>query len=211
MARTNAFEKYPAQYDQWFENHRYVYESELEAIRTLMPEKGVGVEIGVGSGQFAVPLGIKIGIEPSQAMREIARSKNIEAMDGVAEALPFADECYDYVLFVTTICFVDSLELAFKEARRVLKPGGTIVVGFVDKNSPLGREYEKRRHESRFYKEAVFRSVDEVATRLEEAGFGGFRYVQTLFQPLTGIVEKEPVREGYGEGAFVVIRALKSL
>lgn len=210
MATTSPFEQYATEYDQWFEDHRPAYESELEAIRTLLPGTGTGMEVGIGTGRFAAPLGIHIGVEPSQAMREIAQSRNINAMNGVAEALPFPDGSYDYVLFVTTICFVNSLEQAFAEAHRVLKPGGSILVGFVNRNSALGREYEKKRNESRFYREAVFRSVEEIATSLDQAGFGAFQYVETLFHPLAEIVKKEPVKEGYGKGAFVVVKAVKN-
>jgi len=210
MSKTSAFEKYASEYDQWFGDHQYVYESELEALKRLMPKEGVGLEIGVGTGRFAAPLGIKTGVEPSKAMREIARSRNIKAMDGVAEVLPFPDESYAYILFVTTVCFVDSLELAFREAFRVIKYGGSILVGFIDRNTPLGREYKKRRNESRFYKEAIFRSADEVETCLKDLGFGGFQYVQTLFHALAEITTKEPVEEGHGKGAFVVVKAVKN-
>lgn len=208
--KTSAFEKHAADYDRWFEQHRSVYESELEAIKRLLPQSGKGMEVGVGTGRFAAPLGIKVGVEPSQAMREIAQTRNIDVVDGIAEALPFPDEQFGHVLFVTTICFVNSLKQAFDEAHRVLKRGGSILVGFVDRNSALGREYENRRNDSRFYKNAVFRSVEEVASTLEQVGFGAFQYVETIFHPLLEIVKKEPVKEGYGKGAFVVVKAVKN-
>jgi SAM-dependent methyltransferase len=50
-----------------------------------------GVEIGVGTGLFAVPLGILIGVEPSPRMAELARYRGIEVLENVAEELPFAD------------------------------------------------------------------------------------------------------------------------
>ncbi|VGO19919.1 class I SAM-dependent methyltransferase [Pontiella sulfatireligans] len=209
MAKTSAFEKHASDYDQWFEDHRHVYQSELEALKKLLPESGKGMEVGVGTGRFAAPLGIKTGVEPSQAMREIARNKNIDAMDGTAEALPFPDEHFDYVLFVTTVCFLDSLEQAFKEAFRVLKSNGAVMIGMIDRDSQLGQEYDARKKESRFYKEAVFRSVDEVVSGLENSGFGGFQFVETLRYPTAEIMKKEPVQEGYGEGAFVVVKAVK--
>lgn len=209
MTKTRAFEKYAADYDQWFEDHCPVYESELAAIKRLLPKKGVGMEVGVGTGRFAAPLEIHVGIEPTQSMREIAQSRNIDAVEGVAEALPFPAEHFDYVLFVTTVCFLNSLEKAFKEAFRVLKPDGAVLIGMIDRDSPLGHQYEARKNESRFYKEAVFRSVNEVVTNLEEAGFSGIQFVETLFQSLDKIVKREPVQDGYGKGAFVVVKAVK--
>lgn len=49
-------------HDGWFERHRFVYESELLAVKEQLPEGGKGSEIGVGSGRFAAPLNIKQGL-----------------------------------------------------------------------------------------------------------------------------------------------------
>lgn len=209
MPKVSAFENYADEYDRWFGDHRYVYESELEALKALLPRDGVGLEVGVGTGRFALPLGIRFGIEPSKAMQKMAQTRNIEVINAVAEALPFSNNKFDYVVLVTTVCFLDSMEQAFKESFRVLKAGGAILIGLIDKNSPLGKEYEKHKNESHFYKEAAFHSVKDVISCLEKVGFGDFRFVETIFHPLGEIVEKEAVKEGYGTGAFVVIRAKK--
>jgi len=79
-----------------------------------------------------VPLGIKLGIEASSQMRKIANKRGVEVIDGVAEELPFIDEQFDFALMVTTICFLDDIETAFKEAYRILKPDGKFIIGFID-------------------------------------------------------------------------------
>ena len=205
-ARIKPFEEHYDRYEEWFEEHRYAYLSELEAVRRLIP-KGEGIEIGVGSGRFAEPLGIKQGVEPSKRMAEIARSRGIRAVDGVAEELPFEDESFDFVLMVTTICFLDDAEKALREAHRVLKPGGSIIIGFIDRESPLGKEYLKHKEENVFYREAAFYSVNDVLSLLEN--FKCVSALQTIFRPLDSIDSLEPVLEGYGKGSFVVIRAIK--
>ncbi len=88
----------------------------------------------------------------------------------------------------------------------MLKPGGALVVGLIDRESPLGRGYEKRKGESLFYREAAFFSAAEAVAMMKAAGFGDFVSSQTLFRPPEAIEEVEPVREGHGLGAFVVIR-----
>lgn len=210
MNRTSAFDEHAGAYDQWFENHAPYYSSELGAIRQLLPVGGTGIEIGVGSGRFSAPLGIGTGLDPSPAMLARARARGILAIRGVAEYLPFQAETFDYALFVTTICFLDSLNRAFDEAFRVLKRGGAVVIGFIDKQSPLGKSYEQSRDHSRFYRDASFYTVDEVTDALESSGFAHLVYVQTLFAGKHETESVQPTAEGYGEGAFVVVRGEKT-
>ena len=206
MPKIDAFEKHSDAYDDWFEKNQGAYEAELKAVRQLLPTGEVqGMEIGVGSGKFAVPLGIKIGVEPSEQMAVKAEGLGIEVYPGVAEKLPFPADQFDFVLMVTTICFVDDVIQSFREALRVLVPGGCILVGFVDMESELGRKYLQNSHKSKFYKEATFFSTKEVLDLLKTAGFGATEVKQTL---IPGDTEKT-VLDGYGEGAFVVIKAVK--
>ena len=200
VARTRAFDENTERYDTWFERHAALYESELAAVRDLLPASGEGVEVGVGTGRFAAPLGIKRGVEPSAPMREIARSRGIDAVDGVAEALPYEDACFDLLLMVTTICFVDDVRAALEEARRVLRPGGAILIGFVDRESPVGKRYAEHRDESPFYSDAEFLSAGELAHRLKEAGFSDLAFRQTVFGTRPGAEEMEQPAEGYGRG-----------
>jgi ubiquinone/menaquinone biosynthesis C-methylase UbiE len=209
MAKIEPFEEHAFQYEDWFVRNEFVYQSELQAVKAQLPERGSGVEIGVGSGRFAAPLGIKVGIDPSTKMREIARKRGIEVIDAVAEDLPFADSQFDFALMVTTICFLDSIEAAFREAYRVLKLGGCLIIGFIDKNSPIGELYQQHKNESVFYRVANFYSVDDVVSQLKKDGFKDFNFTQTIFRNSAEIKDIEPVEEGYGEGSFVVVRAVK--
>ena len=117
MAKTRPFDEHPGRYERWFEDNWYVYRSELKAIESVFPASGRGVEIGIGSGRFAEPLGITEGVEPSQSMRRLAAGRGLAVTDGVAEALPLEDGSYDFALMVTTICFVDDPRAAFGEMR----------------------------------------------------------------------------------------------
>ncbi|MBN1893646.1 class I SAM-dependent methyltransferase [bacterium] len=206
MPKTQPFEKYSDRYDKWFEKHQDVYLAELEAVRQMMhPSSSEGLEVGVGSGKFAAPLGIRTGVEPSEKMAVKAEELGIRVFRNAAEDLPFSDSGFDFVLMVTTICFVDDIFKSFKEAFRVLRPRGSIIVGFVDKESELGRRYWNKRNTSVFYKEATFFSTGQVCRHLADAGFGGFTFKQTLIPGETPGV----VRDGFGEGAFIVVKALK--
>jgi len=210
MAKTTAFDQHTEAYENWFTRNSFAYESELEAVRYFIPDSAKGVEIGVGSGLFAAPNGIRYGVEPSAPMREKAKKRGIEVYDGVAENLPFEDETFDFTLMVTTICFVDDAEKTFREAYRILRPGGRCITGFVDKNSPLGRQYQQMKESSTFYNEASFFSAAEIFDLLERTGFRQADTAQTVFGTLDEIKEIQPFKPGYGEGSFVVIAAEKT-
>lgn len=209
MARTDPFQLFTAQYDEWFEENRFVYEAELQAVRSLLPTGKHGLEIGAGTGRFAIPLGIETGIEPSGNMRSRARERGLGVLGAVAEFLPFRDATFEFALMVTTICFFDDVSAAFREARRVLSKNGCLIVGFVDRNSRIGQEYVRHQHENVFYREARFHSVEEVIHTMEDAGFHDFSFYQTIFEELHRITEHEAVRPGYGQGSFVVMRGRK--
>jgi SAM-dependent methyltransferase len=211
VVRVEPFEKNVDKYEAWFDRNRAAYESELEALRGLLPKSGEGLEVGVGTGRFAAPLGIRVGVDPAKAMGKIAMEKGIEVCLGVGENLPCEDSSFEFVLLVTTICFLDNVPAAFGEAYRVLKSGGSILVGFIDRESSLGKVYEQRKQDNEFYRDATFFSVSEVVRHLEQAGFRGFVFRQTIFQNPTEMKQADPVRSGYGEGSFVVVRAEKTL
>ena len=211
MAHTTAFENNIADYEQWYEDYKVVFESEVSALQAQfakLPEDLHGIEVGLGTGRFAAALGIKEGIEPADGMAEKAVQRGIEVMSGKAEKLPYADMHFDFVVFVT-ICYLDQVKLALKEAYRVLKRKGSIIIGFLDKEQVVAQNYLEKKHRSTFYKSTTFYSVKRVASLLKEVGFSDLEFNQTLFGELDEIHTLQLPREGYGEGSFVVVKATK--
>ena len=209
MARTGAFEERATEYDGWFDRHAPAWAAELEAIERLLPRFSRGVEVGVGSGRFALPLGVRFGIEPSPSMARIARGRGIAVAGGVAEQLPLRGGCADLVLMVTAVSFFDDSLAAFREANRVLSDGGHIVIGMLDGESEPAGVWRARRSSSPFFRDACLRGAGEVLGDLADAGFGRLRTMQTLFEP-DGDPERRPlVEEGHGRGFFAVARGVK--
>jgi SAM-dependent methyltransferase len=206
LAKTEPFDRFAEAYDRWFDEHPDLYAAELAVLRDLVPREGEGMEVGAGSGLFAAPLGIGIGVEPSETMAGKARARGIEILPGTAEDLPFEGERFDFVLMVTTICFVDDVGKSFREIFRVLKPGGCVLLGFVDRESELGKRYLARRLTSRFYKDATFFSTREVTERLQETGFA----VSDVRQTLVPGEAPSVILEGAGRGGFVAIKGGKA-
>ena len=209
MPRIRPFEENVERYEQWFDRCRFAYESELDAIRELLPRGGQGLEVEAGTGRFAGPLDVRWGVEPSSAMGRRARERGLQVVSGVAERLPFLNGRFDFLLVVVAVCFLDDVYLAFREARRVLRPGGHLLVGFIDRLSPLGRTYEAHREQNVFYRDATFFSTDEIVFFLSQAGFGDLVFRQTIFRHPAEMNEGDPVRQGWGQGSFVVVRGAR--
>ncbi len=211
MIQSDIFNSHVEEYEAWYEKYQDAYLSEVAAIKEQfqkLPENLRGIEVGLGTGRFAEPLGIKEGIEPAMEMAKMAMDRDIEIIRGVAEHLPYAALQFDFVLFVT-ICHLDNVKEAFVEAHRVLKNEGSIIVGFLDKDQSVAKQYEDRRGRSTFFKHAVFYGVDRVENLLKDAGFRKFEYNQSLFGKLDQIKEVQAPKPGYGEGSFVVVKANK--
>ena len=142
-------------------------------------------------------------------MLNIAKMRKINLCRAKAEYLPFLHSCFDFVLFVTSICFVSNPMLALKEAKRVLKPHGAVIIGMIDKDSFLGKMYENKRRGSKFYAYANFYSPKEIIDLIKEIGFCNISIYQTIFKEPNGRISVEHIKEGYGEGGFVVIYGVK--
>lgn len=171
QANIDCFNKYSMKYEEWFEKNDKIYKQELSIIKKLIGDTPNGLEIGCGSGRFFIKPNIVIGIEPSDNMREIAIKKGLNAIKGDANNLNFEDRSFNFVLMMTTICFLYNPNIALKEVFRVLKKGGFLIVGFIDKNSPIGKNYEEKKHSSKFYSKAFFYSKDKVIQMCNSEGF----------------------------------------
>ncbi len=211
MIQTEVFNKNVEEYEAWYDTYHEVYMSEIAALKEQLlklPENIRGIEVGLGTGRFSQPLGIKEGIEPSEEMAKKAVKRGIEIMEGVAENLPYGDLQFDFVLFVT-ICHLDNIKDAFREAFRVLKPGGALIIGFLDKDQSIAKQYIEKRKRSAFYRNASFYTVDRIKKLLEEMRFKDLEFCQTLFGELDEIKDVQIPKEGHGEGSFVVVKATK--
>jgi ubiquinone/menaquinone biosynthesis C-methylase UbiE len=75
------------------------------------------------------------GCDPKKVLVGAARKQpedcqeSIEWCQAAAEALPFAPNRFDMILAVTAICFVKDPQRTIQEAARVLRPGGSLVIG----------------------------------------------------------------------------------
>ena len=99
--------------------------------------EGEVLEVGAGTG-FNLPHYEKatrvLAVEPDPSMaRRLAKrapeaSVPVEIVSGSAESLPFADASFDTAVVTFVFCSVEDPGVALAEIRRVLKPGGRLVL-----------------------------------------------------------------------------------
>jgi len=167
----HVFDEYAGDYDRWFDENRAVYAAEIRLLRDAVPRSGRGLEVGVGSGRFAIPLGIRYGIDPSRELLKMAKGRGTEVVLGKGEHLPYCAGSFDYVLMMTVICFAGDAGALFREAGRVLVPGGILIIGFIERGGKIEKMYRNETTKGRFLRYARFWSAGEVIRFLEDAGF----------------------------------------
>jgi len=210
---TSPFDELASEYDAWFDAEgNLIFRNEVKALQTLLPYlQKPWLEIGVGSGRFAQALGIETGIDPSAKLIEIAKSRGIKTFLGHGEEQIFDEESFGTVFLIVTLCFLDSPLKVLKEVKRILIPGGKIVLGLVLKDSPWGILYQRKKEENhRFYRYAKFYNSKEIVRMLFKAGFMGDKMISALFQEPGNVKDIEEPKEGYyPEAGFTIIVAHK--
>jgi len=123
------------------------------AIDTLRPGETV-VDLGSGAGMDAFlaarrvgPDGRVIGVDMTDAMLEKARKNaagsgldNVEFRKGNIEVLPLEDASVDVILSNCVISLSPDKQQVYREAHRVLRPGGRAMVSDLVLNAPVPTE-----------------------------------------------------------------------
>lgn len=94
------------------------------------------VGLGPGTDLLFLPAAVTsvAAVEPDAAMRRMAAALarrhgiNVKIVDGAGESIPFPDNSFDSVHVGLVLCSVDDVAATLGEIRRVLAPGGRLVV-----------------------------------------------------------------------------------
>ncbi len=203
------FDERAAEYDAWFENS-LLFAIERAALQELTtPLLGSKLEIGVGPGRFAEALGVEFGVDPALAPLAFAKKRGIRVSQAVGEALPCADQSMRTVLLLFTFCFLADPRPVLRECRRVLKPGGHLVLGLIVADSPWGRMLQQKKEADHpFYRQVRFYEPAEVEQCLTGCGFVVEERRSSLRQPPEALREMEHSRAGLvSQAGFAVLVA----
>jgi len=182
--------------------YRAVHARLLDALADRPGADGPLLDAGCGTGGFlarlaeAQPGRALVGLEynPEAAVRA-ARKSGAAVTAGTVNALPFPDACFGAAVSVDVLCHmaVDQ-PAALAELKRVLKPGGTLVL-----NLPafewLRSAHDARVHTARRY------TAEGIRAALEAAGFRDVsaRYWNSLLLPLMALQRKVLARNPEGK------------
>jgi arsenite methyltransferase len=132
----------------------------VEQRRQVIAALGLGpgervLDVGSGPGLLAAemaeavgPEGAVHGVDPSESMLAMARARRVRGTDfhaGEAQALPFADGGFDAAVATQVYEYVDDMPAALAEVRRVLRPGGRLLVLDTDWGSIVWRSSDDER------------------------------------------------------------------
>jgi ubiquinone/menaquinone biosynthesis C-methylase UbiE len=97
-------------------------------------------DIGGGTGNYALALKEEgwdpVVVDRSPAMLKRAAAKGLETVQADAQALPFPDSSFDAATLISMLHHVEDRRLALAEARRILRPGGRLVLmGFTGEDA----------------------------------------------------------------------------
>src|SRR5436853_7391209 len=134
-------EKVAAQLDAFYRTRDVIRRRDL-ALAALDAQPGdFVVDVGCGPGFYVAALaeqaGTVTGIDPSASMLALAERKtkdhgNVTLLKGEAIPLPLGDASMDRVLSVQVFEYVADVPAALAEVRRVLRPGGRVVLWDID-------------------------------------------------------------------------------
>ncbi|TSC79451.1 MAG: UbiE/COQ5 methyltransferase [Parcubacteria group bacterium Gr01-1014_29] len=185
--------------------------------------EGKCLEVGAGTGSISKALVERghevLATDISLKMVEEMKKKGVNAIMCDAEKLPFPDATFDTVLASEVLYYLDHPELFLSEARRVLKPGGVLLLSSA--NARVARFYDWLRAVLRpfgfsgtYFDDPVhtFFLERELRQLVENAGFGAIQTRKIIVLPLSfldsinKILECTPFRHA---GAFVMLSARK--
>lgn len=234
MTKESSFDQFANEYDAWFAENLNLLNSEVNLLAHFLNDSGKIFSVGCGSGLFEMILkrdfniNIEQGLEPSEAMANIARKRGINVEVTTAEEACFGKEKYDTILFNGTPSYISDLKSVVEKVYASLKPGGKVVMLDVPKESSYATMYNlakavgtwdhpllegvnpKDPYPIELVKIANWRTTAEKIDLLKKSGFKDFQFAQTLTKhPLySNDVTEQPI-EGYDCGDYVAICALK--
>lgn len=211
-------------YDQWFQTPigRLVKEYESKLVLEML-EPGPGERIldaGCGSGVFTFNIlaagaqvdGLDISLPMLLRAREEMAEYPFRSIQGDMLDLPFPDNAFDRVVSITAIEFIEDARSAIREAFRVTKPGGCIVVATLNSLSPWAAQRKETAEKGHpIFEHAIFRSPSEIRdlSPIEGTIKTTIHFRKDDDPDQAENIEESGLSKGLSTGAFIAARWVK--
>jgi len=120
-------------------NQKKIRDIEWDAVKNFIPADSEFIDVGCGMGytmrRAEAEMQCKVsGIDPQPGEHGVGRYhkenlENLNIIQGVSENIPFAGETFDVVYCSHVLEHVDDEQKALLEMKRILKPGGVLIIG----------------------------------------------------------------------------------
>jgi demethylmenaquinone methyltransferase/2-methoxy-6-polyprenyl-1,4-benzoquinol methylase len=112
----------------WYRKEALLRAGVAEGMRLLDVASGTGVLAAHGQ-EIVGPRGLSVGVDRSAGMLREAHRRGVQCIvQAVAEDLPFASGTFDRLTMGFALRHVADLSATFREYRRLLKPGGKVLI-----------------------------------------------------------------------------------
>ena len=171
--KIDTYNKMAREYDEETAPFWELFPSQImEKFVEAMLSKNV-IDIGCGPGRDALMLKDKgcelVCLDASKAMVEICKQRGLNAVVGDLLNLPFPDETFDGAWAYTSFLHIPKKKFpdALREAKRVLKENGFLVIGTIEGD---GEKYKqsKKVNSDRYF---AYYGKDEIEDYFKDAGF----------------------------------------
>lgn len=164
------------------------------------------LDAGCGVGAFSETL-VKdnsvYGVDFSEKSLEFAKKRGLNTCTGDLKALPFEDGKFDLVLCIGVIQLIREYEKVIRELARVTRPGGTLLIETLNKNSVQRKVYSFLNRDKKF--DLMF-SKEELRRLFEGLGFKNIEFM-SLYHPADFVTYKKD--EGFIDKYFSTSFAIK--
>ena len=169
----------------WFVGRRKIIETFVEKVcREIGKRRPRILDVGCGTGanlQMLAKFGVAEGVDVSMEALEFCRARGLaKVKQGAAEALPYEDASFDVVTGLDVVEHLDDDLTGLQEMRRVLRPGGRVLL-FVPAFMFLwGVQDDISHHRRRYTLSALKARLHEAGLRVERATYANI----TFFLPI---------------------------
>jgi dolichol-phosphate mannosyltransferase len=170
---------------------RYWQRTRQRIILDFLDQRDSVLDVGCGSSRIVVALPKAVGFDIAQRKLRWLRPRHDTLVRGEGRSLPFAGESFDAVLCSEVLEHVPDPLVMLRELDRVLRPGGTLILGTPDYGRWSWRALERlygfvvpggyaRQHVSRFTHRALAARLDAFAYEVLECRYVG--YCEMIFK-----------------------------